>query len=58
MGLFDGINQGLRKVPNWLVYSVGAVPPVWLFYQGVTGGLGVDPVKVMEHQMGLWGCGW
>jgi len=29
--------------------------PAWLFYQGVTGGLGVDPVKAMEHQMGIWG---
>jgi sulfoxide reductase heme-binding subunit YedZ len=33
---------------------VGAVPPVWLFIAGLTGGLGVAPVKAMEHQMGEW----
>jgi sulfoxide reductase heme-binding subunit YedZ len=37
------------------LYIVGTIPPVWLFYQALTGGLGVDPVKGMEHQMGLWG---
>ena len=30
------------------------MPPLWLLYQGITGGLGVDPVKVMEHQLGIW----
>ncbi|MBT0957996.1 protein-methionine-sulfoxide reductase heme-binding subunit MsrQ [Alphaproteobacteria bacterium KMM 3653] len=49
------INSTLRKVPAWPLYVLGAVPPAWLFYSGVTGGLGVDPVKEMEHQMGLWG---
>ena len=49
------INQLLRRVPAWPLYVLGAVPPLWLLYQGLTGGLGVDPVKVMEHQMGLWG---
>ena len=51
----QAINGGLRKVPAWPLYIVGAIPPVWLFIAGVTGGLGVDPVKVMEHQMGEWG---
>ncbi|WP_163847414.1 protein-methionine-sulfoxide reductase heme-binding subunit MsrQ [Pseudooceanicola aestuarii] len=49
------INGVLRRVPAWPLYIVGAVPPIWLFISGVTGGLGVDPVKVMEHQMGEWG---
>ncbi|MGC0223879.1 protein-methionine-sulfoxide reductase heme-binding subunit MsrQ [Pseudooceanicola nitratireducens] len=48
------INQGARRVPTWVLYIVGAVPPVWLFIAGLTGGLGVDPVKAMEHQMGEW----
>lgn len=48
------INQTARKVPAWPLYIVGAVPPVWLFIAGLSGGLGVDPVKVMEHQMGEW----
>ncbi|KGK78501.1 sulfite oxidase [Thalassobacter stenotrophicus] len=48
------ISGGVRKVPTWPVYLLGLLPPVWLLYQGITGGLGVDPVKVMEHQLGIW----
>ena len=55
MTLMQKINGGLRKVPAWPLYILGLLPPVWLFYQAVTGALGVDPVKTMEHQMGEWG---
>jgi methionine sulfoxide reductase heme-binding subunit len=51
----DPVNRTLRKVPAWPLYILGAVPPVILFWAGVTGRLGVDPVKDMEHQMGEWG---
>jgi sulfoxide reductase heme-binding subunit YedZ len=54
-GLIEALNRGTRHIPAWPLYFLGAVPPVWLFYAGVTGGLGVDPVKAMEHQMGEWG---
>jgi sulfoxide reductase heme-binding subunit YedZ len=52
--LTQAINQGARRVPTWVLYIVGGVPPIWLFIAGLTGGLGVDPVKAMEHQMGEW----
>lgn len=55
MTLTQKINGGLRKVAAWPLYILGLLPPVWLFYQAVTGALGVDPVKTMEHQMGEWG---
>ena len=50
----DTVNAALRRIPSWPLYVLGALPPALLFYSGVTGGLGVDPVKVMEHQMGEW----
>ena len=53
MSLSQTINGRLRAVPAWPVYAIGAVPPVWLYYQGLTGGLGPDPVKGIERQMGL-----
>jgi methionine sulfoxide reductase heme-binding subunit len=53
MSLSQTINGRLRAVPAWPVYVVGAIPPVWLYYQGLTGGLGPDPVKGIERQMGL-----
>ena len=43
-----------RKVPTWVIYIAGVVPGIWLVWAGVTGGLGVDPVKAMEHRAGLW----
>lgn len=50
----DRINTATRKVPAWPLYILGALPPLWLIWSGFTGGLGVDPVKEMEHQMGEW----
>ncbi len=55
MGLSDRINGWARRIPAGPLYFLAALPPVWLLYRGLTGGLGVDPVKAMEHQMGLWG---
>ena len=52
MTFVDHLNMTLRKLPSWVLYVVGAVYPAWLLYQGLTGGLGVDPVKVLEHEMG------
>ena len=46
------LNQLLRRVPVWLLYTVAPVYPTWLLYLGLTGGLGVEPVEVLEHRMG------
>lgn len=55
MSLSQTVNSALRRVPAWLLYIIGVLPPVWLFYQGLTGGLGVDPIKAMEHEIGKLG---
>jgi len=47
------LNGWLRKVPAWPIYLIAVLPPAWYLYQGLTGGLGVDPVKAMEHALGL-----
>ncbi|KIC13409.1 protein-methionine-sulfoxide reductase heme-binding subunit MsrQ [Leisingera sp. ANG-Vp] len=46
------VNQLLRRLPVWAVYLIGALPAPWLFYQGLTGGLGVEPIKALEHEYG------
>lgn len=51
----DQLNRALRRVPAWSVYVLGALPVLWLFWAAGTGGLGIDPVKEMEHRLGLWG---
>lgn len=53
--LKDRVNRLARRIPTWPLYVVAIIPPAWLFYAGVTGGLGADPVKAMEHQIGLLG---
>ncbi len=47
------LNGWLRKIPVWPFYIVGFVPAVWWVYLGVTGGLGPNPVKALEHALGL-----
>ncbi|MGR3637852.1 MAG: protein-methionine-sulfoxide reductase heme-binding subunit MsrQ [Shimia sp.] len=51
----DQINTLIRRIPKWALYIMAALYPVWLFYSGLTGGLGVDPVKAMEHALGKTG---
>ncbi|MDV4144480.1 protein-methionine-sulfoxide reductase heme-binding subunit MsrQ [Shimia sp. FJ5] len=53
--MIDHLNLWLRRVPTWPLYILGVLYPVWLLYQGMTGALGVDPVKALEHAIGKAG---
>lgn len=44
----------LPQVPKMLVYIVGFIPAVWLFYEGVNNRLGADPMRYLEQALGLW----
>ncbi|ATF19764.1 protein-methionine-sulfoxide reductase heme-binding subunit MsrQ [Phaeobacter gallaeciensis] len=46
------INTLLRAVPVWLVYVAGVLPAGVLFYQGLSGALGAEPIKALEHEYG------
>lgn len=48
----DVVNRGLRKLPPWSLYVVGAAYAAWLFYLGASGMLGVEPIKELEHRYG------
>ena len=50
--LAQRINTALRPVPGWVVYPLALVPLALLVWQALSGGLGVDPVKVIEHRLG------
>ncbi len=50
--MIQRLNDLLRRVPVWAVYLLGALPAPWLFYQGITGGLGVEPIEALEHEFG------
>lgn len=51
----DHLNRALRAIPVWLVYIVGGALPFWFLYLGLTGGLGVEPIKALEHELGKLG---
>jgi sulfoxide reductase heme-binding subunit YedZ len=46
------LNGALRKLPPWTLYVVGAAWGAWLFWLGLTGGLGAEPITELEHRYG------
>ncbi|APX91049.1 sulfoxide reductase heme-binding subunit YedZ [Brevirhabdus pacifica] len=50
----DGINRTARRIPVWPLYILGVVPALAEYALGLTGRLGVDPVKAIEQQLGLY----
>ncbi len=48
----DRLNAGARRVPTWAIWVLGLLPVPWLLVQGFTGGLGIDPAKALEHELG------
>ena len=50
----DTINATLRRVPVWSVWFVILLPVPILLYMGLTGGLGREPIKALEHELGEW----
>lgn len=53
--MLDRVNTLLRRVPAWTLYLLAPAPVVWIYVLGLTGELGVDPAKRIEHELGLWG---
>ncbi len=47
------ISGVVRKLPTWPVYLAGMVPGGWLIWRALTNQLGMDPVKTLEHELGL-----
>lgn len=52
------LNTGLRRVPAWPLYAAGLGWMAWLFWLGLSGQLGPEPVKVLEHSYGKGALQW
>lgn len=52
MTFIQKLNNTLGRVPPWTLYLVSVFPPAWFLYLGLTGGLGVEPIKELEHLLG------
>jgi len=55
MDMASRINVAARRIPAWTIYAAGFLWSAWLLWQALTGGLGADPVKGLEHALGLVG---
>jgi len=48
----QAINRAARAVPTWPVYALGLLPGLWFWWLGLTGGLGAEPIKALEQELG------
>lgn len=53
MSVVDQINGAARKVPTLPLYILCLLPVPWLLYLAQTGALGREPIKELEHELGL-----
>ncbi|MGP6089866.1 protein-methionine-sulfoxide reductase heme-binding subunit MsrQ [Antarctobacter jejuensis] len=52
--LVDHFNKAARRLPVWGLYLLLALPAPWYLYQAATGAMGVEPIKALEHALGLF----
>ncbi|MFK7878497.1 protein-methionine-sulfoxide reductase heme-binding subunit MsrQ [Roseobacter sp.] len=48
----DRVNGFARRVPTWVLYVLYLMPVPYLLYLAQTGGLGREPIKALEHELG------
>ena len=53
MDVAGAINRALRRVPAWPVYALGLAWMGWLFWLGLSGALGPEPINTLERRYGL-----
>jgi len=46
--------RAINAFPRWPVYLIGSIPGIWVFWLALNDMLGADPVKALEHTLGLW----
>jgi methionine sulfoxide reductase heme-binding subunit len=48
------VQRALNAAPRWPLYLLGTAPGLWVFWLALNDQLGADPVKALEHSLGLW----
>ena len=48
------MQRAINAFPRWPLYFVGSIPGLWVFWLALNDKLGADPVKTLEHTLGLW----
>ena len=52
MNVWHTISRSILTTPVWLVYLIGFIPAVVLFYRALFNILGADPLTTLEHELG------
>ena len=52
MNVWRTISRSILITPVWLIYFIGFIPAVVLFYRALFNILGADPLKTLEHELG------
>ncbi len=52
MSIVQTLNTATRRVPTWPIYLALPIPAAWWFWLGVSGQLGAEPIKSLEHLYG------
>ena len=47
-----GLNDLFRRLPVWAVWAAGLIPLALLVWDTFMGGLGIDPIRDIEHRLG------
>ncbi len=53
--MLDQFNGYARRLPSWVVYTLGTLPFALLVYAALNNDLGADPIKALELELGGWG---
>ena len=48
------MQRAINAFPRWPLYVIGSIPGLWVFWLALNDKLGADPVKTLEHTLGLW----
>ena len=48
------LQRAINAFPRWPLYVFGSAPGLWVFWLALNDRLGADPVKTLEHTLGLW----
>jgi sulfoxide reductase heme-binding subunit YedZ len=51
--MIQSLNSVLRRIPAPSIYISGVFWVAYLFYLGMTGGLGAEPINALERRIGL-----
>ena len=46
------VNGALRRIPVWAVWVAGLIPLALVVFDLLTGRMGVDPIREIEHRLG------